>query len=203
MVKERRQLNERRLQLMKKILLVVAFVVAVAATPASAVDNGFYIGGSLGGSSLDVRDVDDDFGDIDFSDGDTAYKLFAGYRFLSFLAVEAGYVDFGDPADLVGDIDQIDVQIGVSGWDAFALGILPVGPVDVFAKLGVIAWDADIRAAFEDLVDRDSDSGTDVAYGLGVALRLGSFAIRIEGEMFDVDGADELYMLSAGATFTF
>jgi len=188
---------------MKKIILVIAFVLAAAAAPASAVDNGFYIGGSLGGSSLDIRDVDDDLGDIDFSDGDTAYKLFAGYRFLSFLAVEAGYVDFGDPADLVGEIDQIDVQIGVSGWDAFALGILPVGPVDVFGKLGVISWDADIRSAFEDLVDSDSDSGTDVAYGLGVALRLGSFAIRIEGEMFDVDGADELYMLSAGATFTF
>ena len=187
----------------KKVFLIIAFALAAAAAPASAVDNGFYIGGSLGGSSLDVRDVDDDIGDIDFSDGDTAYKLFAGYRFLSFLAVEAGYVDFGDPADLVGDIDQIDVQIGVSGWDAFALGILPVGPVDVFGKLGVISWDADISAAFEDLVDRDSDSGTDVAYGLGVALTLGSFAIRIEGEMFDVDGADELYMLSVGATFTF
>ena len=188
---------------MKKAILVIAFVLAAAATPASAVDNGFYIGGSLGGSSLDVRDVDDEIGDLDFSDGDTAYKLFAGYRFLSFLAVEAGYVDFGDPSDIVGDIEQIDVEIGVTGWDAFALGILPIGPVDVFGKIGVISWDADIRAAFEDLVDRDSESGTDVAYGLGVALRLGSVAIRVEGEMFDVDGADELYMLSAGVTFTF
>lgn len=188
---------------MKKTILAIALLLVAAAAPASAADNGFYVGGSIGGSSLDVSDFDEELGDIDFSDGDTAYKLFAGFRFLSFLAVEAGYVDFGDPADIVGDFEAIDVQIGVTGWDAFALGILPIGPVDVFGKIGLISWDADIRAALDDLVDSDSDSGTDAAYGLGVALRLGSFAIRAEGEMFDVDGADDLYLVSIGATFTF
>jgi hypothetical protein len=75
--------------------------------------------------------------------------------------------------------------------------------VDLFAKVGLVSWDADIRAAFEDIVDRDSDSGTDPTFGLGVALRLGSFAVRAEGELFDVDGTDDLYMVSVGATYTF
>jgi len=189
---------------MRKSILILV-VIVITAMPAAAKDRGLYIGGSIGGSSLEVRDFDDELGDLRFSKGDTAYKLFAGYRFLSFLGVEAGYVDLGSPNDTVGIVDETDVEveIGVKGWDAFAIGILPIGPVDLFAKLGVVSWDADIRASFGDLVDRDSDSGTDTAYGLGLALRLGSFAVRIEGEQFDIGDADDVYLYTVGVTYTF
>jgi len=182
--------------------MVILFVAAVTA---SAIENGFYIGGSIGGSSLEVRDFDDELGDLRFSEGDTAYKLFGGFRFLNFLAVEAGYVDLGNPKDIVGlvDGDPLEVQIGVTGWDAFAVGLLPLGPVDLFAKVGVVSWDADIRAALDDITDSDTDSGTDAVYGLGVALRLGNVAFRAEGEQFDIGDADDVYMFSVGATFTF
>ena len=186
---------------MKKSTLCLVAILAVAATPAAAADNGFYLGASIGGSSIKVSDFDDELGDLNFSDGDFAYKLFAGYRLMSFLGVEAGFVDLGSPSDAVGD--DINVKIGVDGWDAFAVGFLPIGPVDVFAKLGLISWDANIRAAFENIVEYDSDSGTDVAWGLGVALRLGSLAVRAEGERFELGDADEVYMFSVGATFTF
>jgi OOP family OmpA-OmpF porin len=190
---------------MKKYLLGLMVILVAAAVPASAVENGFYIGGSIGGSSLEVRDVDDELGDLRFSDGDTAYKLFAGFRFLNFLAVEAGYVDLGDPSDIVGEVEgsPIELQIGVKGWDAFAVGLLPIGPVDLFAKVGVVSWDADIRAAWADLTDSDSDSGNDAAYGIGVALRLGNVALRAEGEQFDIGDAEDVYLFSVGATFTF
>ncbi len=52
-------------------------------------------------------------------------------------------------------------------------------------------------------IDSDSDSGTDAAYGLGVALRLGKVALRAEGEQFKIADADDVYMFSVGATFTF
>jgi OOP family OmpA-OmpF porin len=190
---------------MRKYLLSLMVILVAAALPASAVENGFYIGGSIGGSSLEVRDIDEELGDLRFSDGDTAYKLFAGFRFLNFLAVEAGYVDLGDPTDIVGEFDgdPVEVQIGVKGWDAFAVGLLPVGPVDLFAKVGVVSWDADIRAAWSDLTDSDSDSGTDAAYGIGVALRLGNISLRAEGEQFDIGNAEDVYLFSVGATFTF
>src|SRR5262249_40586904 len=55
---------------------------------ASAVaDDGFYIGGSLGRSSVDTGTT----GPVRISGGDYAYKAFAGYRFLKFFAVEAAY----------------------------------------------------------------------------------------------------------------
>jgi hypothetical protein len=190
---------------MRKILLCLMFILVAAAVPASAIENGFYMGGSIGGSSLEVRDFDDELGNLRFSEGDTAFKLFGGIRFLNFLAVEAGYVDLGDPTDIVGEVegDPFEVQIGVKGWDAFAIGLLPLGPVDLFAKIGVVSWDADIRAVLDDAIDSDSDSGTDAAYGLGVTLRLGKLALRAEGEQFNIADADDVYMFSVGASFTF
>ena len=190
---------------MRKMVLSLMVILVVAAVPAAAIENGFYIGGSIGVSSLEVRDFNEELGDLRFSDGDTAYKLFAGFRFLNFLAVEAGYVDLGDPSDIVGDVggDPLEVQIGIKGWDAFAVGLLPIGPVDLFVKVGVVSWDADIRAVLDEITDTDSDSGTDAAYGLGVALRLGKVALRAEGEQFKIADADDVYMFSVGATFTF
>ena len=192
---------------MRKSLLSLAIILVAAAMPASAIENGFYLGGSIGGSSLEIRDFDEELGDLRFSGSGTAYKLFAGFRFLNFLAVEGGYVDFGDPNDVVGGSgdDAIDVQIGLKGWDAFAVGLLPIGPVDLFAKFGVVSWNADIRARLipTDVFDTDSESGTDAAYGIGVALRLGKVALRAEGEQFKIADAEDVYMFSVGATFTF
>ena len=188
---------------MKKSTLCLVVIVAVAVIPASAADNGFYLGASIGGSSIDVRDYGEEFGNLDFSGGDAAYKIFAGYRLMSFFGAEGGYVDLGSPSDTVGEINDIDVKIGVKGWDAFAVGFLPIGPVDIFAKVGLISWDADIRAAFNDLEEHDSDSGTDATWGVGAALRLGSFAVRAEIERFEIGNTDKVYMFSVGGTFTF
>jgi OOP family OmpA-OmpF porin len=192
---------------MKKTLLWLMVILVLAAVPTSAIENGFYVGGSIGGSTLEVRDIDEELGDLSFNDGDTGYKLFAGFRFLNFLAIEAGYVDLGKPNDVVGDIegDPIHVEIGLKGWDAFAVGLLPIGPVDLFAKVGVVSWDADITARLmpTDQADSDSDSGTDAAYGIGVGLRLGKVTLRAEGEQFDIADADDVYLFSVGATFTF
>lgn len=192
---------------MRKSLLGLMIIVVAATVPAAAIENGFYIGGSIGGSSLEVRDIDEELGDLRFSDGDTGYKLFAGFRFMNFLGVEAGYVDLGEPNDVVAESEDeaVHVQIGLKGWDAFAVGFLPIGPVDLFAKVGVVSWDADIvsRLVPTDEVDADSDSGTDAAFGIGVGLRLGKVTLRAEGEQFDIADADDVYMFSVGATFTF
>ncbi len=87
----------------------------------------------------------------------------------------------------------------------WAVGLLPIGPVDLFAKVGLVSWDTDIcaRLILTDVVDTDSDSGTDAAYGIGVALRLGKVTIRAEGEQFKIADADNVYMLPVGATFSF
>ena len=96
---------------MRKGLLCLSIILVAAAVPASAIENGFYLGGSIGGSSLEVQDVAEEFGAFRFSDGDTDFKLFGGFRFLNFLAVEAGYVDLGDPTDVIASIEGEQFKI--------------------------------------------------------------------------------------------
>ncbi len=74
----------------------------------------------------------------------------------------------------------------------------------VFVKAGVIAWEADFVADVP-VIGRisDSDDGTDPAYGAGLRFSVGSFEIRGEYELFDIDGSDDVYLLSAGLVWTF
>lgn len=189
---------------MKKFVFLIAALGFAVAMPAEAKQNGFYLGASVGASTIAVSDFDDDLGDIDFSDSGTGYKIFAGYRFIHFFAVEGSYVDFGSRTDtLDSDIGEIDAEIGVTGWDLFAVGVLPIGPVDLFAKVGGIRWGADIKAYLDDVSDGESDSGTDLAYGVGIGFRLWRLALRGEFEMFDVEDSDDVYMVSIGAAFVF
>ena len=183
---------------MKNIALSAALtgIIALLALPAVAADNGFYLGASAGQSGIEISDIDD----MDFSGGDTAYKLFVGYRILTFFAVEGSYVDFGAADDDLGDTLGT-VEADVNGFDAFAMGMLPLGIADIFVKAGVIAWDAEIAARSIDA--SESDSGTDPAYGIGVQFRIRSFAVRGEIEYFDIEGTEYVYMYSVGGSYTF
>jgi OOP family OmpA-OmpF porin len=182
---------------------LAAVVVVLAAAPALAED-GIYIGGSFGQTSLKIDDLELDADAFNYSASDTSYKIFAGYRFMGFLAVEASYIDFGSLSDSVGsDTDSVELETDLTGFDAVAMGMLPLGIADVFVKAGFVSWSSDIRAAYGEIIDLDSDSGTDLVYGLGAQVRFGGLAVRAELEYFDVADADSLYLLSVGASFTF
>jgi len=189
----------------KRLVLVVAIVAMVAASPAVAREkNGFYIGGSIGQSELKVEGGDPDIGAIEFKEDDMGYKLFVGYRFWKFFALEGGYVDFGNPdTTFETGLGDLFTEIELTGWDASAVGNLPLGIVDLFAKVGYFWWDADIRAALDGEGDSDSESGSDLTYGIGVAVWLGQIAIRGEVEWFDVADADNVWMYSVGVAYTF
>jgi hypothetical protein len=100
-----------------------------------------------------------------------------------------------------GEAEDSGFELDADGISAFAVGFLAVGPVDLFAKGGLVSWDGTLSAAgFGDLVKED---GTDLAYGVGAQFRIWSMSLRAEYEIFDVDDIDELNMLSVGFTFTF
>jgi hypothetical protein len=167
----------------KPMLILAALAVSASA---SAADNGFYLGASIGRSNVEI---DKDLARID--ENDTAYKLIAGLRPLDWLGVEASYVNFGEPK-------QGSQKAESDGISAFVIGFLPVGPVDVYAKGGLINADTSVvtagRKAF-------SEKGTELAYGVGAQFRLLSLSVRAEYERFDI--ADDLNMLSIGVTYTF
>lgn len=157
-------------------------------------ETGLYLGGSLGSAGLDVSD-----GAVEYDDDDLGYKIFLGYNFgivpLVNLAIEGSYVDFGTAEErLLGG----NAETSVTGWDAFGLVGLNLGPVSLFGKVGAIRWDRDSAV----LSQSADDSGTDPAYGLGLQFQVLSFAIRAEYELFTLEGVD-IGFASAGVSYTF
>jgi hypothetical protein len=174
---------------MKRILNAGLTALALGACAGAwAIDDGPYIGASIGQSSFK-----DDFQNVNFDEDDTGWKVFGGARW-GMLGIEGGYVDFGNPAVAGGNIES-----DASGFDLFGMLILPLGPVDLFGKVGGIWWETESRVG--DV--RTDDDGVDLAWGLGLGLRLGSFQIRAEYERFEIGDLDELSMISIGGAFIF
>ena len=107
----------------------------------------------------------------------------------AFVGVEASYLDLGSPTDG-------SVTIETQGWSGFAMGVLPLGPVGLFAKVGMVSTDTEISS----LAD---ESSTDPAYGVGAEFAFSKIAIRAEYEMFDIEDTEDVYMVSVGAAWRF
>ncbi len=174
----------------KKVGMLLVFLagslLAIPTAVIAGADSGFYLGAGVGDASVK---------DSDFDASDSAYKLFGGYNIgfipLVDFAVEASYVDFGKPSTSAGSVE-------VTGLNAFGLAGLSFGPFGVFAKAGVLSWDADSTFG----TTSTSESGSDPAYGLGARFAIGSFSVRAEYEVYDLDGTD-LDMVSISGVFTF
>ena len=180
---------------MRKTLIAAALAASFSllSLPALSADNGIYLGASVGQSSVEF---DDTVGgeSINFDASATGFKAIAGWRFIDWLAVEANYVDLGS-----GDDNGIETD--VNGVSLSAVGFVPVGPVDLFARVGAVNWNADFDAP--NLGVSESDDGTDLTYGVGAQFRVWSLSIRGEYEIFDISDADTVDMFSIGVTWTF
>jgi OOP family OmpA-OmpF porin len=156
----------------------------------------FYVGASAAKTNLQEDDLN---GSFDASD--TTFKAFAGFRFLKFLGVEGGYVDFGSLEDTNAGTNT---TVEGNAYDIFVVGVLPIGKhFELFAKGGVFQWDRD--ADSDGLLSgNDSDSGTDPVWGAGMAFVLGShIGIRLEFERYEMSDIDSLDQESAGLEIRF
>jgi outer membrane protein OmpA-like peptidoglycan-associated protein len=207
----------------KKLALAALLAPAFVIGSAYAAEPGFYIGASGGQTTVDQDakdfgiDVDDILvvnpldtpfdGDLKIDGDDTSWKAYLGYQFLPWLGVEAGYVDFGGVESDRRSIGNqtLEADIDLTGINAFLVGTIPIGPVDLFAKVGAIDFrtDADVKFAGEKRSNSEND--TQLAYGIGAAYNFGKghWGLRVEAEGFDDNEVDDLYMLSAGITYRF
>ncbi|MDX1385793.1 MAG: outer membrane beta-barrel protein, partial [Thermoanaerobaculia bacterium] len=137
-------------------------------------------------------------------DEDFAYKLYLGLELPGPLAVEGGYRELGR---VTGDGGLLAATAESDGFDAYLLGKLPLGPVAIFAKGGVIAWDTEVRTTAPEgsgLPDiRVTNDGTDFAWGVGLSFEIGKVSLRGEYEKFEIDLPDDVSMLSVGVAYEF
>jgi hypothetical protein len=176
--------------------LVAGFFALIATgivEPAHA-ESAAYIGGSVGDATIqvDVPDANDIDNVFEFDESDFAWKVFGGFDFdltVVDLAIEGGYVDLGSPS---GPVQDTEIAVDVTGWDLFGLVGIELGPIGVFGKAGMITWDADTTI---DAIETGGDDGTDPAYGVGARFKFEALEIRGEYEYFDIDTAQDVYLL--------
>jgi len=170
----------------------VATLAALLLTPAAYADSGFFVGGAYGDASFDA----DSFSSFD--QDSAPYKIMAGYIFdmpVFDIAIEAAYNDFGSQE---GDVLLVPAEVDATGLSAFVVGGFDFGIFGIFAKAGMVSWDADLNIGGL----KDSDDGTDPAYGVGARLMFSSLEARLEYEVFDFDDVD-LDMVSLGLIWRF
>ena len=180
---------------MKRILKVIpAVALACGLVSQAYAASGLYLGAGLGQSSVKESTSG---GTLDATD--SAYKAFVGYRFnmipIIDLAVEGGYTDFGKPSQTVSGGN---VQVKLHGYDAAGLLIFPLGPFDLYGKVGMLSWSADVSGATS-----SSTTGTDPFYGIGAAFYFWKIGVRAEAEQYKIKDTDRVLMYSLSALFQF
>ena len=177
---------------MRKFVIAAALLLLVS--PAAFA--GAYVGASVGQSDTSISNLP---AEVDGTD--TSWKIMGGYTFMKFVGVEGSYRNLGGIDETIG---TTSFATEAKSLDVFGVGILPVGPVDLFAKLGYsrIEYDASLNDPILSEPATLSDNSNEVAYGAGIAFRIGSkFALRLEYEAFNTE--ETLSMISAGALFRF
>lgn len=198
--------------MIRTMMTVTAATTCLAAAfPAQAAndDRGPYLGAAIGQFDVNldrIDEVDDVIEDFDLDD--TSWKAFVGWRFNPYFAIEAAYVDFGNPGDTFETSGSSgDYQIDLAGFAPYLVGSYPIGPVELYGKLGYYIYDLAVDVDIDDLggdVFSSDDSGEDVVYGAGIGVTFLERAhARLEYEVVDIEGTDDLnaYWLSGSWQF--
>jgi hypothetical protein len=188
---------------MRKLIVAMALLLAAGAAQAQIADadKGFYLGAGVSQTKIDDFGQEFGVGDVDdFEIDDTTWKVIAGFRLLNWLAIEANYVDLGSQDT---EVAGVGFDADASAITAYGIGIVPVGPIDLFGKIGVARWEVDGSFRGVTINDLEEDNGTEFAYGAGVQLRLGSLAGRLEYETYDIENTDGLEQITLAVTWTF
>lgn len=157
--------------------------------------------------------LDRDFNDFDsgFDAKDTGFSAYLGYQFTPSLAIEASYNDFGEFSEL-SDFGIIPTRFDaeIQGVDIFGVLSLPLGPLDLYGKAGVVFWDAETTAFAQNnstnpvRLGRFEDDGANLALGAGGRVFLSdTLSLRGEVEWFDLEDAGTLSVISLGFSVHF
>ena len=185
----------------KKYLLAGLFVTSLGSTSIAAAGAGdTYVGFSLGNISQDESgfDIDDTIG----------WKIFGGYALNDVLAIEGGYTSFGDADWTLSGFTLppgVSTSLETTGFEIAAVGNFPINSqFSLFGKVGLLAWDAEVSASDSSGSASDSETGTDVFFGVGGQYEIsGNLAIRGSWERYTLDGDLDIDFLSASAVFGF
>jgi hypothetical protein len=207
---------------MRHPALLACLPIALLATPLAAADNdSVYFGISPLLADYQALVVSPKSGiGYAFEDKQDGYKVFAGVRAGNYFGVELAYDDFGSYRATAGNGFVTRAKTNVSGGSLFAVGFLPIGSVDLFAKAGMVYRQQ--RSKIDDtprcpedafclevplveppvVFSKVKDHVNEFAYGGGAELVVyGGLSLRVEYERFNFDG--NANVTSVGLTYHF
>lgn len=166
----------------------------------------FYIGGGAGQATYkDIQEVESACAGVGATctadDSDTGFKLFAGYRFGEFFALEGGFIDLGESVANSAPPVAATASFSVQGAFVSLLPQIPIGGVgSIFGRLGLSAVDAELTASGGGLSVSDSTSAPGVVFGVGGEVHLtDAVSVRVEWERHSFDEAFQLAGISVDA----
>jgi len=185
-----------------RLMIGAAFLLASGTAFAQDRDNteGLYIGGGYGSFSATIDNLDDVADAVsDFDEDEGSSKYFVGYRFNKFLSLQADLYDLGDSATT---LRGQPISSKTEAYGASAVGTLPIGFVELFARAGVIFYDLEVTTP--NISDRIDQSDNDLVYSVGVGFTfVHRFNLQLEYEVLDISEFDDAdaYWLNASWRF--
>lgn len=168
----------------------------VAGVAHAGEDRGFYVGAGIGQITLKAKPLD-----FSINATDTAGKIFGGYQINRNLAVEATYIDLGNPKDTDSGLT---FGLTANVLQGSLKGIVPFSPVAAgYLKAGIIAWNATATVSSGSSFASADDSSNAFSWGGGVQFNFASnIQGRVEYEGAKIDGID-YQLISAGVSWLF
>jgi OmpA-OmpF porin, OOP family len=196
-----------------RIVKMAVALAALAATPAWSQEAGIYIGAAVG--QAEHKDGCEG-ANISCDEKDAAWKLFGGYQFNRYVAVEAGYADLGESRarGTVGAI-TVDAKFAVTAFELSAVGTVPVVVDRLSLMLRGGVYRAEAKLSGSGTVGAivvpvsETDSNFDLTFGLGVRYDFTrNLGVRAEWQRYvdvgtDDVGKSDIDVLSIGVLWKF
>lgn len=201
---------------MKKILLS-GTVGLLLASSVYAADNNWYMGASIGQNKGDSEVT---AGTASLDETDTAWKIYGGYNFNKYFALELFYADLGELSLKGNNGDTFSYKGTAYSFTAnnaslttevesVGLNVLATYPVhkhfEPFAKLGLHRYDVESTVTASSISSSSvSDDGTDLLYGLGFKIPITeSISVIAEWENYEFGDYGSSDFISAGLIYKF
>lgn len=203
---------------MKKLIFILATMVAVYTTPAAFAESNFDTGPYFGGGGGIAKfknwcDKGDESvsGNVtltidDCDDGSTFWKVFGGYQFNPYLAAEleyafsSGYKAGGTFTSEGADVGEFSQENDFRTFGVSAVARYPFNDsFSVFGRGGFHFWQADVDKEqnftgggtynYDRVIG--TDSGSDLLFGAGLEFRpTNKLGVRLEHARYIVDDSD-------------
>lgn len=192
---------------------------------AAAAEPGWYVGANVGQSNADMDNngvvasrLAEGFNTnrLTKHDSDNAFKVFGGYQFNNYFALEAGYFDLGEFGyktfqDQPWAVFTADTKL--RGMNVDLVGFLPIGEkLSAFARVGVTRYDSkdSYRGFGAVTVVPFGDSDRDSSHKFGAGLQYDftqNVSMRLESERYDIEDVmfrdTDVDMYSVGVVYRF